>query len=223
MERSLASACELTPELPSDLQFNLGIFCANVADSARAIENFRAAVRSDPLSLLASGLLQKELLIAGRHDEAEREYRRGLDLPGDREMGEHLALHGLWARGEPFREQLRRYLELTQMRPLPVLEEVYTVCDEPSRALDTLRAAAAAADYQTPRSLLMLAWWIAAYGDTETAFDCMWRAYVEMGYVNVSWLWLPVYQRARAHAGFRDLLDRVGLLDYWRAKGRDTP
>jgi TolB-like protein len=223
MERSLASACELAPELPSDLQFNLGIFHANVADSPRAIESFRAATRSDPLSLLASGLLQKELVIAGRHDEAEREYHRSLDLPGDREMGEHLSLHRLWARGEAFSAQLRRYLDLTQTRPLPVLEEVYAVRGKPPLALEKLRTAAAAVEYQNPRSQLMLAWWIAAYGDPAAAFDAMWRGYVDMSYVNASWLWLPVLKRARAQPRFRDLLANVGLIDYWRAKGRTIP
>jgi TolB-like protein len=220
MELSLTRARDLAPELPSDLQFDLGIFHAQVAESELAIECFRAAARSDPLSLLASGLLQKELFIAGRDGEAELEYRRSLDLAGDREMGEHLVLHRLWARGEPFKEQLRRYLELTQTRPLPVLEEVYPVCEEPPRALATLRDAAAAAPYDDPRSQLMLAWWLAAYGDTDAAFDGMWRAYVDMGYVNVSWLWFPVLEGARANERFRDLLEHVGLIDYWRAKGR---
>jgi hypothetical protein len=36
----------------------------------------------------------------------------------------------------------------------------------------------------------------------------------------VSWLWFPVFKRVRAHARFPELLACVGLIDYWRVKGR---
>ena len=129
-------------------------------------------------------------------------------------------LHSLWARGEPFREQLRHYLDLTQTKPAPVLEEVYTVCDEPLRALEKLRVAAAAPEYQNPVRQVVIAWWLAAYGDVETAFACMWRSYVAFDFINVSWLWFPVFAPVRAHARFPELLERVGLVEYWRAKDR---
>ena len=78
------------------------------------------------------------------------EYRRSLDLSGDREMVEHLVLHRLWARGEPFRAQFRRYLDLTQTKPAPILEDIYQVCEDAPRALEKLRGAAGAPEYQSP-------------------------------------------------------------------------
>jgi hypothetical protein len=47
----------------------------------------------------------------------------------------------------------------------------------------------------------------------------MWRGYVDLSYVNVSWLWFPVFARTREHARFPELLERVGLTAYLRAKG----
>lgn len=220
MEQSLEKARDLAPEMTRDVEFNLGTLRTQVNDSRAAIEHFRAAVRLDPLSLLLCGLLQKELLIAGRDEEADAEYRRSLDLAGDREMVEHLALHACWARGAPFREQLRRYLDLTESKPAPVLHDVYAVCEEPGRALEKLRAAAAASDYQLGPHQLLLAWWLAAYGDVEGAFAAAWRGYVDFGYLNTSWLWFPVFARMRQHARFPELLERVGLTAYWRAKNR---
>jgi hypothetical protein len=64
----------------------------------------------------------------------------------------------------------------------------------------------------------VLAWWLAAYGDTESAFASMWRGYVDMSYVNVSWLWFPVFAGTREHTRFPELLERLGLTAYWRAK-----
>ncbi|HET7923851.1 MAG TPA: hypothetical protein VFL30_03080, partial [Rhodanobacteraceae bacterium] len=223
MERSLEKTRELAPDLSRDVEFNLGVLRAQLNESRAAIEHFRAAARMDPLSLLLCGLLQKELIIAGRYHEAEAEYRRSLDLVGDREIVEHLVLHARWAHGEPFREQFRRYLDLTETRPAPVLHEVYTVCEDSARSLEKLRAAAAAPEYQFAPFQLVLAWWLAAYGDAESAFASMWRAYVELDYFNVSWLWFPVFARAREHARFPELLARVGLTAYWRAKGTVNP
>jgi TolB-like protein len=222
MERALDRARELAPGMPWQLSFALGVFHAQLGDSSTAIDHFRAAARSDPLSLMMSGLVQKELIIAGRDDEAEAEYLRSLDLAGDREMVEHLVIHRLWARGKPFREQFRRYLDLTQTKPAPVLEEVYAVCEEPRLGLEKLRAAAASPEYQNPPHQLVLAWWLASYGDVDAAFDAVWRGYVDLGYINVSWLWFPVFARVREHARFPELLARVGLADYWRAK-KQTP
>jgi TolB-like protein len=222
MEQSLAKARELAPKMTRDVEFNLGTFHTQVGETAVAIEHFRAAARMDPLSLLLCALLQKELIIAGRYDEAHAEYRRSRDLTGDREMVEHLVLHARWARGESFRDQLRRYLDLTETKPAPVLHEVYAVCEQPARAIDELRAAATAPQYQVAPHQILLAWWLAAYGDVEAAFDGLWRGFVDMSYVNVSWLWFPVFARTREHPRFSELLDRVGLTTYWRAKGRST-
>jgi tetratricopeptide (TPR) repeat protein len=222
VEASLQHAVELARGTPWPLNRTLGAFHAQVHEPGVAAELLRSALSSDPLSLLASGLYQIQLMNAGRLDEAEVEYRRSLDLSGDREMVEHLVLHRRWARGAPrdeaFRAQLRRYLDLTQTNPAPVLEEVYNVYDDRPRVLEKLRAAAAAPEYQNPLRQLVVGWWLAAYEDVDASFATLWRSYVELNHFNVSWLWFPVLARVREHARFPDLLERVGLAQYWRAK-----
>jgi adenylate cyclase len=222
MRGALERARELAPGMPTELSFSLGAFCAQVRDLQASLDHLRAAARNNPLSLLISGVVQVQLTCLGRDAEAEAEYLRSLDLAGDREMVEHLVLHRLWARGRPFREQFCRYLDLTQTKPAPVLEEVYSVCEEPDLALEKLRAAAAAPDYQNPPRQLVLGWWMAAYGDVNASFDALWRGYVDLRFVNVSWLWLPVFARVREHPRFPELFERVGLTEYWRETSR-TP
>ncbi|HZF29423.1 MAG TPA: winged helix-turn-helix domain-containing protein [Gammaproteobacteria bacterium] len=218
MERALERARELAPGRAAELDISFGVFRTQLGD-ASALEHIRAALHDDPLSLMTSGVMQMILIKLGRHAEADAEYRRSLDLPGDREMVEHLVLHSLWARGEPFRAQFRRYLDLTQTKPAPVLEEVYTVCDEPRLALEKLRAAAAAPEYQNPMRQIVLAWWLAAYGDVDAAFAGLWRGYVDMRYFNVGWLSFPVLARVQEHPRFAELFERVGLAGYWRTRG----
>lgn len=220
MDRALERARELATGTPPDLTRNVGIFRAQVGDARGSLACFLETLRSDPLSLMESGLAQMLLLFAGRFDEADAEYRRSLDLAGDREMVEHLVLHRLWVLGRPFREQFRRYLDLTQTKPAPVLDAVYAVADEPQAALDLLRAAAAAPENGIPPRQVVLAWWLAAYGDTNAAFDALWRSYVDLEYFNLSWLWFPVLARVREHPRLPELLERVGLADYWRTTGR---
>ncbi len=229
-ERALERAVQLAPGMPAPLNRALGIFYGHVNEPVAAVEQFQAAVRVEPLSLLVSAIYQIKLMVVGRVEDSEAEYRRSADLPGDREMVEHLALHRLWLRGAPFSNdlrvpfatQLRRYLDLTATKPAPVLEDVCSVCDEPDLVVAKLRAATAAPEYQNPTRQLVLAWWLAAYGDGEAAFAATWRGFVDMAFFNTSWLWWPVLAPIRAHARFPELLSRVGLTDYWRAKGR-TP
>jgi hypothetical protein len=83
-----------------------------------------------------------------------------------------------------------------------------------------LRAAVETPEYQNPLRQLLVGWWLAAYGDVDTAFETLWRSYVEMRHFNVSWLWFPVLRRVREHARFPDLLERVGLAAHLRAKNR---
>jgi hypothetical protein len=112
-------------------------------------------------------------------------------------------------------------LDLTQTKPAPDLEEVYEVCEERERALEKLRTATASSEYQNPSRQLVLAWWLAHYGDVEAAFAAVWRGYVEMGLFTVNWLWLPVFVHVREHVRFPELLEKVGVMDYWRAKGSE--
>jgi len=224
VERFMNRALELAPTQPWPLDRFVGMVHGQTNDANTGIVYLRGAVRNDPLSLAMSGLLQMQLSIAGRYDEADEEYRRSLDLAGDREMTEHLVLHRFWARGAPFddafRAQFRRLLDLTRTKPAPVLEQVYEVFDQPSPALEKLRTAVATPEYQNPTRQLVVGWWLAAYGDIDAAFATLWRSYVDMRHFNVSWLWMPALKRVRAHARFPELLERIGLTEYLRAKNR---
>jgi TolB-like protein len=219
MERCFVRAAERVPALPPELGFNYGVFRAQVGDTALAIEHLERAVRDDPLSLIASSVYQTLLHCGGREAEAEAEYRRTLALPGDHEVAEHAALHRAWARGDDMRAPLHRHLE-TQKRLTPVLTELYAVCDAPRAALAVLGPAADDPAHRDPMRQVALAWWLAHYGDTDGALACLGRAYVEQRFLNLAFLWYPVFAGVRRDPRFKDILREVGLVDYWRARGQ---
>lgn len=219
MEHSLTRASALVPSMPSELGLNFGVLRAQVGDFASATEHLREGVRSDPMSLMISGVYQVLLLITGQHDQGEQEYRRSLELPGDRDMVEHLALHRAWARDGDFREPLRRYLD-HQSLSMPVLAEVYEHYEQPRCAVAKLLEATHADEYCDPMRQMMLAWWLARYDEADAAFASLWRAYVDLQYPNLSLLWFPVFSAVRRDPRFKHVLSCVGLADYWRARGK---
>jgi TolB-like protein/DNA-binding winged helix-turn-helix (wHTH) protein len=217
MERSLARAAELVPTLPAELGFNYGTFRAQLGDTAQAISHLERVVRDDPLSLMASSVLQTVLLAGERYEESEAEYRRSLGLPGNREVAEHAALQRAWARGDDASAAFRRHIE-TQRR-LDLLDDLYEIRDRPRAALSLLRRAADVAGLRDPTRQIMLAWWLAHYGDTDGALTCLERAYIEARYANVAFLWYPVLSEARRDRRFKEIVRGIGLVDYWRSRG----
>lgn len=217
-ERALMRARELAGDSAPGYHFSLGNFLAHVGRSKAAVDAYRAAVRQDPLALLLSSILQKELHCAGQDEAAEAEYRRSLDLPGNRDIAEHIALHRAWRRGDPgeINSQFERYLSHRAL-PLPCLDAVFA-CNDAKGALEILRAASVEPAYGTAPQQAMLAWWLAYYGDPDAAIAALWRAYVEHSGAG-AWLWLPVLAEVRRKPKFKSLVRHLGLVDYWRSTG----
>src|SRR5690606_25137595 len=137
-----ARADSLAPGQPVDLVFAHAMFDAQVGRTGRACAHYRRFVRDDPLSLLASNLLQGHLLITGHHAEAEAEYRRGRDLSGSRDVPEHTALHRAWELGDDqlIEERFALYLA-NQTVPIPAFHRAYELRRNPGAVRDVLRAA----------------------------------------------------------------------------------
>lgn len=218
MEHALLRARQLAGGGQAELGLSSGttqLMVGRLHDAARA---WRELVVSDPLSLIASGVYQEVLHMAGDNASAELEYARSQGLPGNRDMVEHLAIHRLWAQGRPFREQLQRYLK-HQSLPLPVLHEVETVHDQPPLVVALLTQALQQPDYAPPTPQVILGWWLARYGATDTAMDVLWRVYVDGAYAHTAWLWFPAFANVRKLPRFSELLERVGLARYWQVSG----
>jgi TolB-like protein len=217
VELSLLRAAELAPSFPYELNFNWWQFRFCVGDLVAAGEYMREAIVQDPVSYATSAVYQLQLHFAGREEEAEAEYQRSLDLSGGREMIEMIAVHRAWARGGDFTPQFRRFLD-HQAFPVPVLSSLFGKHTRPELCLPLLREALTDPAYQDPTRQLMLAWWLAAFGDDLIALSAIKRAYDEMGHANVSWLWFPVFARLRKLPAFAAIPRLTGLEEYWRSR-----
>jgi TolB-like protein len=199
---------------------SLAVVLASMGRHDDAIRDLREARRKDPLSIDIAGILQQNLFVVGRVAEARADYEATLDLPGQRDSIEHIALMSIWDSGDRSRveAQFRRFLEY-QTVPMPVLEDVADVLDDPPAARALLARAFADAGYQDPTRLMILAWHAAHFGDDALAGAALRRAFVDMNGVFVPAIWFPQLARYRQTPEFKALVRDLKLVEYWRESG----
>jgi TolB-like protein len=180
-------------------------------------------IRYDPLSLVRSSVLQEMLAIAGRPREAEAEYERSKDLPGDRSLPEFHAFLRLWRAGDQpqalaqYARYLRSQVPGTQA---PWYDELEPVLLDSEAARAVLRRV-----FDTPAPdwpivhLAYLACLAGMYGDTDLALEAVRRVFVDVGVPVTRTMWLPELAQTRKDPRFKDILRDLGLYDYWRTSG----
>jgi tetratricopeptide (TPR) repeat protein len=183
-----------------------------------AIPYFREAIRVEPFAPAQS--LHLALDIAGRHDEAELEYVRNIERPGN-----HLAsyLFGLWgAMGIRDHALARERLALCVADATGARSSFFRtmldVFDDPAQARLALqrRADAAAIDADIHEISVFAAY----FGAPELAL-ASWRPDAR-GLIGVFLIgiWHPVHAQMRALPGFKTLVRDLGYLGYWRTTGQ---
>ncbi len=203
----------------------LSIFLSDVGRTAEAITRLTMACKADPLSFAVSQLLQQQLYIGGRGDDARAEYERTLGLGGNREAAEHTALMWIWDTGDVGRTRLqfRRFLDHEALS-MPVLHQVSGLLDRPATALDLIREAFADPAYQDPMRMMLLSWYAAHLGDAPLAVAALRRSRIDLkgkGYSAVTYaMWFPFMRDVRKLPAFKTLLRDLGLYDYWRRSGK---
>ena len=127
VERALERARELAPGTPWEIPYNTrDVLHERLAISPQASSTFARRAQRSACRCMMSGLVQNAARSCwDAMPRRKPSIAAASTLAGDREMVEHLVLHRLWARGEPFRAQFRRYLDLTQTKPAPILEDIY--------------------------------------------------------------------------------------------------
>ncbi len=210
----------LAPPSDSSGPLSFGLFLGGVGRNAESVAELATARTADPLSLAVSQLLQQQLYIVGRADEARAEYERTLALAGRREPAEHVALMQIWDAGDLERTavQFRRYLE-NQAVPIPVLHRVLELLDQPAAALDLLRSTFGDPDNQDPSRMMVLSWYAARFGDAALALAAIRRSYIDLKGTYLPGLWFPVMRDVRRLPAFKTLLRDLGIYDYWRKSG----
>jgi TolB-like protein/Tfp pilus assembly protein PilF len=219
--QALNKAVELAPRTESSASFAFGVLLQNVGAMHQAIRQFTVALATDPLSFSVSVQLQWVLATVDRDAEAESEYVRSLDLPGDRSGVEHAALQRAWSAGissARFKEQMRRFLALDSVHS-PFESDLLELTDDAERARKRLHQALHDPACQDATRQFRVSWWAAVFGDVDLALLTLRRAFVDMRWPLLYAIWLPAYGTVRKDARFKIFLRDMKLVDYWRTSG----
>lgn len=216
-ERALARARSDAPVSATGAAGALETFLrGNVGRIADAFELVKRHAQAQPLSRDQSRVLQQWLDRSGRYDEAEAEYVRSRDLPGDRSAMELAALVRTLGTGdsEKVRAQLLRYRETDWGRDGD--DALFAAQGEPSAALSLLRGQIEGFRDEGAMPPFLAAAWASYYGDHDLAVEGL-RAHPKSLFETAGLIWDPVFAETRRTPAFKTFLRDFGYVDYWRA------
>jgi adenylate cyclase len=219
-DAALAKMLPATPAHEPDPRAVAGMVLCAMGRLSESIRELETARRADPLGIGPTSGLTQVLYIAGRDEEAETEYRRTEDLPGNRYALEHARLLRIWETGTPeeVKAQFRRLLGCGSI-PIAALGRLIDVMDDPPASRALLREALEdPANHDATRTTI-LGWHAAIAGDDELALQALHRSFVDLKGGMVQGLWFPFLRRVHRLGGFKQLIRDLGLYDYWRASG----
>lgn len=195
----------------SDMRFLASVLMV-LGDFQGAIEIFEANLEVEPVNFYARGFLMMAHELAGNRMQARQEY----------ELGEELSR-------EWWGDTVNIFLALGRDEPLQDISELPDISADAKRVLQALNAGnldnvrtivqsyLGSQDRVPAESLYYAA--VAAYlGEQEQALALASESVREV-WLNIHWLWLPIFDEMRTQPGFRDLMVESGLVAYWREHG----
>jgi TolB-like protein/DNA-binding winged helix-turn-helix (wHTH) protein len=219
-DREFALAESLAPASRPEASWERGDLLLNLGRASETAQLLQANARIDPLQLDRSYALQMALTALGRTEEAEAEYRRSLDILGDHQAIEHLALMRVWRSDDDalIRSRFDRYLDAQIVRSQWLSEE-RDAFEDSEAARQIIRRAFDDSANQDNVRLMVIGFHAGRHGDSQLAIAAMRRTLVDMRGISVQALWYPDLVETRHLSAFKDLVRDLGLVDYWRGTG----
>jgi len=217
-EHALATARKAAPESATGELTALETFL--LGNVGRVTESFDVVARhahAHPLSRDQSRVLQQWLNRMGRSPEAEAEYVRSRDLPGDRSAMELAALVRALGTRDPDKvaAQLARYRETDWGRSGD--DALALVQANPTAAIALLQQQIDGWREEGAMPPFLAAAWASYYGDHDLAVSGM-RAHPESLFAQAGSIWDPVFAETRRTPAFKAFLRDFGYVEYWLAR-----
>ena len=216
------AAIAAAPASEIDPLTEYGYFLLLVGRAKESVEYGRRAREIDPLSLAVSGNLQILLDFAGRPAEAQAEYERSKDFPGDHAMWDMYTLRRLWRRkdGAPaVVEAQYRVLLKHDSLPMALTQILFDKLNNKEAARVAIREALKDPSNQDTTRLAVVGIYADHFGDKDVALVAFRRSMVELPSGDLTSLWSPYETGLRADPRFKDILRDLGLVDYFRKSG----
>jgi TolB-like protein/DNA-binding winged helix-turn-helix (wHTH) protein len=195
-----------------------GRFLIGTGHAKEAIEALERARAADPLSPVIALFLGVAHAIDDNPADALAETERGLDLGYFHPL--FLGSAMLIALGSGDHDQIRRRaaaVSLEGAEHRAINDALIRHLADPAKGRAEVRRIAATPSPPDLFRTLMIVHWAAYYGDPELALEML--NAIAPGAADDGLLWRPVMSEVRKLAGFKDLVRREGLVDYWRAHG----
>jgi len=208
---------------PSRPKYNRLPSCDNVERCSTpgvltAVPRFTGAVAPDPLSPVVALNLSLAYAAAGDLDSALAATDRGIELGSLMPVITGNAM--LVALGTHDPDEIERRVA-AQPRDAagrrPITDELLPLLRDPVAARAELERLAAVPAPRSYVESVLISHWAAYFGETELALDEL-RG-IAHGALDEGLLWRPVLSDVRKLPGFKDLVRREGLVDYWHHNG----
>jgi tetratricopeptide (TPR) repeat protein len=191
-----------------------GVFLLSVGRVREAIESLERARAQEPLAPTIAGFLSDAKLAAGDLTGAAAEIDRGLELEGLHAWLVGMRVVVALSRGDRAEIEQRLASMADGFPGVPLNRRVSQFLDAPVGVEQEIRKLASSA---TDSEKALLARWAAYYRKPELALELLTEAAPNLSLPSV--LWQPLMRDVRRLPGFKDLVRKLGLVDYWRAHG----
>ena len=225
-EQSYQKALTLAPA-DYDANFGYAGFLLLVGRSTEAVDYYMRAVRLEPLVAIVHFLLGVAYHICGNHTAAEEAGNRSKQLT-DRHEVANILLLTLAMEGNN-QARIKEYAELVGNSELhsdlnrPGKRHVHKIMpallDKPEAAGIELRQFLDDPAYNNPLYRLPIADWASYYGEYQLALQALLEVSDSSSFIEYA-IWRPLHKPMRRLPGFKDLVTKLGLVDYWRSTGK---
>lgn len=187
-----------------------GVFLLSVGRITEAVDALERARLDEPLAPAFALFLSEALLASGNPVASLAEVDRGLELGGLESLLLQTGVTAALSKGErgEIEERVHR---LAADASGAMNRRLMSFMDTPARAGAAIREAAVTA---SASEKAVLAQWAAYYRESALALELLQEATPHLS--RPSLLWMPLMSDVRTLPEFTALVQRLGLVDYWR-------
>lgn len=220
-EESLKHALQLAPS-DYEVNWNYGLFLMRVGHPNEAIGYFRQAATLEPLLYFPIAMLGWAHEIDGEFDSALTELDQGKDLIGAQVFRQlQTAVIGMETGDRKLVEQASETLLAEQGVPAStalLTRAMLSLLDQPAAARARLRQFHEDPEFSLPFARFGIAVWASYFEDPDLALTT-YRELFEAEEPLIFMVWRPIENKTRRLPGFKDLVEDLGLVKYWRSTG----